>query len=438
MLEVMEGQGEDTDGSLSRGSWLRRRCNAHEIAGAFGDLGTFVPLFVALGQQRAIYVTPAIFMSGLVNLLNGLWFDYPMPVQPMKTIAAFAITNVLSREQVTAAGIWMGIFLLLLACSNGIDLVHRCVPSSVVSGMQIGIGISLAMHGIQMIGSLPAFNWPDCIVGAVFIGLSSLYLMKKSQPAGIYLVVIGVFLACFQIRISASTWKFQSIFIWAVPNISKEDWLQGLWHGAIPQLPLTTLNSVISLCCLVESLYPERRTSINNEATTLSRSEVCFSVGAMNILLCPFGAMPNCHGAGGLAGQHKFGARYGASIVFLGLLKMGLSLLTGNWLLDMLDAIPLSVLGIMLFIAGQELATTGLCELAKVAHRNPPFVESLRLNALPCLLTAAFTIMKMTHYGVVAGCLVSYLFGSPNSETRDYSHVPREIELQESEHDSKV
>jgi hypothetical protein len=33
----------------------------------------------------------------------------------------------------------------------------------------------------------------------------------------------------------------------------------------------------------------------------------------MNLVLCWLGAMPMCHGAGGLSGQYLFGARGGTS-----------------------------------------------------------------------------------------------------------------------------
>lgn len=44
----------------------------------------------------------------------------------------------------------------------------------------------------------------------------------------------------------------------------------------------------------------------------------------MNLVGCWFGAMPVCHGAGGLAAQHVFGARGGGAVVLLGATKIGL------------------------------------------------------------------------------------------------------------------
>ena len=55
-----------------------------EISGAFGDTGTFIPLVVTLARQRSISLQPALFFSGVTNVFNGLLWDLPMPVQPMK------------------------------------------------------------------------------------------------------------------------------------------------------------------------------------------------------------------------------------------------------------------------------------------------------------------------------------------------------------------
>ena len=79
----------------------------------------------------------------------------------------------------------------------------------------------------------------------------------------------------------------------------------------------------------------------------------------MNILTCPFGGIPMCHGAGGLAGQYIFGARCGISEMFLGTIKMILSLALGNIILDLLKLFPYFILGVLLFYSGLELAIQG-------------------------------------------------------------------------------
>jgi len=41
-----------------------------------------------------------------------------------------------------------------------------------------------------------------------------------------------------------------------------DDWRVGFFEGAIPQLPLTTLNSVVSVCALRTALYPNKATKV--------------------------------------------------------------------------------------------------------------------------------------------------------------------------------
>jgi SulP family sulfate permease len=82
---------------------------------------------------------------------------------------------------------------------------------------------------------------------------------------------------------------------------------------------------------------------------------VAVSVSLMNLLCCPLGGMPMCHGSGGLAAQYRFGARTGGSIVMLGGAKILLALLFGGSLLVWMRSYPQSVLGVLLLFAGLEL-----------------------------------------------------------------------------------
>jgi len=433
-----------------------------EISGSFGDIGTFIPLFVALGRQRAIHVTPALFFAGLTNAVTGFFWDVPMPVQPMKSIAAAGIAGSLTQNQVTAAGIWMGIFMTLLGATNGIEWVNRIVPAAVVAGMQLGVGLSLAIHGVQMVVELSFVGAPDCILTAIIAGIVTYYFLRQQQqpaetttttpnedsernrrrrslpPVGLYLLGVALILAIVKMVSNDTTttttseenrWTWEPIAEWTIPHISQKDWLGGLLEGAIPQLPLTTLNSVISVCALAHSLFPEKRraralTTTNTAAAgeetesssddVLSRREVAFSVGLLNLVACPFGAMPNCHGAGGLAGQHKLGARHGASIVFLGCLKMILAITLGVAVVDLMDAFPLSILGVMLTMAGQELALTGL--MLSLRHfvggttNGSPSVE-LRDRVSVAILTSIVILgTKKTHYGAIAGWICHWVF----------------------------
>lgn len=52
-----------------------------EVAGSFGDLGTFMPLLIALAAQNSVSFTSTLFFSGLANIFIGLYFGIPLPVR---------------------------------------------------------------------------------------------------------------------------------------------------------------------------------------------------------------------------------------------------------------------------------------------------------------------------------------------------------------------
>jgi MFS superfamily sulfate permease-like transporter len=76
----------------------------------------------------------------------------------------------------------------------------------------------------------------------------------------------------------------------------------------------------------------------------------------MNLITVFIGGIPLCHGAGGMAGHIRFGARTGGALVILGVIV----LLTGLFLSDsvalLFQFFPRSILGVILFFAGVELA----------------------------------------------------------------------------------
>lgn len=134
-----------------------------------------------------------------------------------------------------------------------------------------------------------------------------------------------------------------------VPGASA--WKTGGIGAGIGQIPLTTLNSIIAVVHLSADLLPSIKTP--------SITSVGLSVAGMNLIGCWFGAMPVCHGSGGLAAQYRFGARSGASVVFLGILKLIIGLFFGQTLVGLLEKFPGALLGVMVIAAGLELASVG-------------------------------------------------------------------------------
>ena len=76
-----------------------------ELSGSLGDLGTLLPLMTALVITRSISLPATLLFTGAANILTGVAFGIPLPVQPMKAIAAVAIARKFTLEENAAAGI---------------------------------------------------------------------------------------------------------------------------------------------------------------------------------------------------------------------------------------------------------------------------------------------------------------------------------------------
>ena len=343
--------------SLAATGKQRLKFNSSEAGGALGDLGTFLPLLVGMVNKCGLQLGPALFFAGLMNLATGVVFGIPMPVQPMKAIATVAISEGLSESQIIIAGLATSAVILTLGVTRLVDWLNRVIPRSVVRGLQLALGFKLLTKGFTEIASTNMLIGWDSVTTAAICVVLALALYFSSRVPG-SLVIFGIGL----IALFASDWslvsKIRFGFDWRLPSLlNPQDWKTGLLRGAIPQIPLTTLNSVIAVCALSADLFPDRPAGPRRVAT---------SVGLMNLLCCPFGAMPMCHGAGGLAAQYRFGGRTGGSVVILGVGKMTLALLFGGSLLVWLQAYPRSVLGVLLIFSGLELALVCRDQTAKV------------------------------------------------------------------------
>lgn len=330
-----------------RGLLAHARLDRHEIAGSLGDLGTFLPLLVGMAAQNGLDFGASLFFAGVFNIVTGLTFGIPMAVQPMKAIAAVALTEGLTAPQILAAGIAVSAVILVLGLTGLVNVLDRAIPRPVVRGLQLSLGLSLLMKGLQMVsGTGVLFAWDGVATAiaatAVVLALSG----SRAVPAALVLFAGGVALA--HLREPEIARQIQLGFTlprWSPPAWS--DFVSAFPKAALPQIPLTTLNSVIAVCALSVSLFPDR---------PATPRKVSISVGLMNLVAGWFGGMPMCHGAGGLAGQYRFGARTNGSILFLGAAKVAVAVAFGASLMGLAHAFPASVLGVMLGFSGLELA----------------------------------------------------------------------------------
>ncbi len=371
-------EGANRPGFLSRLGELR--FNMAEASGSLGDLGLFIPLAVALVSVNGLDGGTILLFAGLFNLITGVMFNQPVPVQPMKAIAAVAIAEGLAPGEIAAAGFLAGVVVLFLGLTGFITIVEKLVPRPVVRGIQLGVGLKLAAKGVALVLVTQWFAWDGKIAAIAAATLVLAMHHREKFPSALILFVAG-----FALMLLNSPGVFHGLQMgWDWPGVvipSSEQWVNGFFRGTLPQVPLTLLNSVIAVCALSADLYPGRGIKTKSMAS---------SVGMMNGLACLLGAMPMCHGSGGLAGQHRFGARTGGSVVMLGMAKIIIAVLFGTATITILAAYPKSILGVLLVFSGLELT----------------------LPARDCAKRNAFLIAATTASGILAAnTAVGFIFG---------------------------
>jgi hypothetical protein len=283
--------------------------------------------------------------------------------------------------------------VLILSVTGLMRLLTRVIPRPLIQGIQLGAGLRLIISAATaLILPLPWLRpLPDLdtrmLAIFLFLLLFATARLGPRFPFALLVFLLGVLASLFSHPSSSSSslstpshhsdssHSYQS-YTWHKPEFTNPQSLS----AALAQLPLTTLNSVLAASALATSLYPPHpppfppfptfpspppHSSSSSSPPAgpgpASTTALGVSVGLMNLLSCGWGAMPVCHGAGGLAAQHRFGARSGASVVLLGAAKFGAGLLlllggSGGTAARVLARFPRSVLGVMVLAAGLELA----------------------------------------------------------------------------------
>jgi MFS superfamily sulfate permease-like transporter len=315
----------------------------------------------------------------------------------MKSIATVALTEMLSEGEIMAAGLGTSIIVMFLGMTNMITVIDGLIPKPVVRGLQIGLGLSMFAKAINMLPDETKLtwdvdswmHWDGYLVGSVALLFCVITAKSRWCPTAFIMFLVGIIIASIRMGTANEVFEFGITKIHTVvPTAS--DWSRGLFLGTLPQVPTTLINSCIAVCKLSETLYPDRETGLNLRS-------VSTSVGMMNVGFCWFGGYPMCHGSGGLAGQHRFGARTNLSIIALGFCKLVLGIFFGKGLLGILNYFPAGLLASLLAVASWELSVSGREGLKGT-------IEEARL----CVLTAALVTFYGQAIGIVMGIILAY------------------------------
>jgi hypothetical protein len=310
--------------------------NLRELAGSMGDFGTLFPL--AIGYIVICGLDPAglFIWLGIVNIVTGLVYRLPMPVEPKKVIAATAIAQAWPPSLVYAAGVGLGITWFLLTLTGLTRQIVRWTPMFVVRGIQLALGVLLAWEGLKLMQPAP-------VLGLVAIAIVIALRDNRYAPASVVLMVLGIVLTFTSGESPPALQLALTLPAFTVPRLD-EVW-QAMLLAGFAQIPLSLTNAVIATAALIRDYFPEK---------PVSEERLMLNMGFMNLVPSFFGGMPLCHGAGGLAGQYYFGARTGGTNIIEGLIELSLGLFLGTSIGNLLAAFPMPLVGAMLFLVGLE------------------------------------------------------------------------------------
>lgn len=357
------------------------RFSWRELSGAFGDLGTFLPHVISVLTVGGLAASGVLFGFGLFYLMSGLVYRLPIPVQPMKAVSAVIVTAHLPPGAVAATGVILGVLLILLALSGAIERLARVIPASVVAGLQLGLGLSLAVIGLKLMAEV---WWLGLAMLALVAGLMRL----PGCPATL-IALAAALLAGQAAGLAPPPGGLAPGFALPgpVPLPSLAEVGQALELAVLPQIALTVTNAVIVTAALARSLFPEGGTRVSERRLSLTS-------GLANLLLSPFGALPMCHGAGGLQVHHRFGARTGAAPLIMGAGLLVLALFFSGTAVELLALIPLPAVGALLMLAAVDLAVS-----KRLLDARPDCWPAIAATALGTLLVNAAV-------GLALGCAI--------------------------------
>ena len=366
------------------------RFSRTEFAGAFGDLGTDLPLLVGIVAATGMDATTAFVVFGALQIASGLAYRLPMPVQPLKAMAAIAIAGKLAPPLLAAGGLIVGVVMLLLARSGALEWIARTVPKPVVRGIQVGLGIQLAILALTRF--LSANGRAGWLLAAVSLALVVGLRNNRRVPAALVVLALGLVVAALTWPAGAPLPLGMRLPVLITRWPTAREFAEASLLLALPQLALSLGNSVLATKQVVADLFPDR--------PPLTVRRIGTTYGLMNLLAAPLGGIPVCHGSGGIAGHYAFGARTGASGVIYGtfLVLSGLFLVGDPAAFQRL--FPGPVLGTLLLVEAITVLT-----LVRDLRHTPRWLAF----AVGCGLAAAFLPYGYA-VALVGGTVVSTVF----------------------------
>ncbi len=376
---------------MSDPSRLPLRFDIRELAGSVGDFGTILPLILAVAAVSHLNTGYILLFFSIWFIISGLYYHLPIPVEPMKAIAVVAIAEGLTGGEIAAAGLILGILFLILSFGNWMGVLENYIPKSVTRGVQLGLAlILLRTSGTFALGD-PYFF----LAGVGIVVLFFIFARWKNLPdlSALILIVIALVVGIALHGLPGFTFLSPPELVFpGFPDV-----VTAFSVVVVPQALLTLTNAILATALLSADLFSPGVTS-----KRLSRT-----IGLMNLTSVPFGGFPMCHGAGGLAGQYRFGARTGGANIYAGIILLAIAaLFAGPAVLNLISGGFYGAL--LVFVA---------LELARYAIKS----DSLPVTALIGILSLMSSITIAFFIGLAVAYLIPYIKGKWRGKTAEVS-----------------
>ncbi|WP_336025414.1 putative sulfate/molybdate transporter [Halobellus salinisoli] len=324
-MEFRSGSARQRAIDLSRG----------ELTGAIGDSVTVLPIVVAVAALTDLSLAHLLLGFGVFQVVWGLYYALPVSVEPMKALAALVIAGGLTTGELAVAGVLAGIVLLGVGATGTLARLQLYVGRPVIRGVQLAVALVLLQTGVQL--SLDGLGY--ALAAAAVVGIAVAF--GRTQLSSLAVLAVGVAVALTQTGLPVPQLPPIDVSLPAASALSSSS-----LGATAAQLAMTIGNAAVATSLLLSDYYD----------ADVSPDELATSMGAMNLLAIPFGAMPMCHGSGGVAGKYAFGARTAGANLLLG----GLYAIAALVAVGVVAAFPLAMLGVILVVIAVELGRVGL------------------------------------------------------------------------------
>jgi hypothetical protein len=310
--------------------------STRELTGALGDSVTVLPIVVAATALSDLSIATVLLGFALWQVVWGLHYRVPVSVEPMKALAALVIAGSLTAGGIAVAGLLAGGALLVAGTTGSLARLEALVGEPVVRGVQLAVALVLLQTGLALGLDAPSL----AATAAVLVAAVALLGYRRLGA----LAVLGLGGALAAAHVGLPTPAIPRPGLVGLPLSLALD--PGVLGATAGQLAMTVGNAAVATSLLLSEYYH----------ADVSADELATSMGAMNLAAVPFGALPMCHGSGGVAGKYAFGARSAGANLILGALYAG----TALFAVELVAAFPMAVLGVVMAVVGIELGRTAL------------------------------------------------------------------------------